>query len=119
MAQEEEISMRLYVGRLSYQTTSQDLTDLFGQVGQVQDAIIVTDRETQASRGFGFVDMPNEAEARHAIDRLNRTELSGQTIVVSEAHERTQQPRGYSNGFQSRGPRPDQRGGNRNFGRRY
>jgi RNA recognition motif-containing protein len=111
--------MRLYVGRLSYQTTSQDLTDFFGQVGQVQDAIIVTDRETQASKGFGFVDMPNETEARNAINQLNGTQLSGQTIVVNEARERTQQPRGYSNGFQSRGPRPNDRRGDQNFGRRY
>ena len=111
--------MRLYVGKLSYQTTSQDLADFFGQIGQVQDAIVVTDRETQSSRGFGFVEIPNEIEACNAINQLNGTELSGQTIIVSEAHERMQQPRGYANGFQNRGPRSDHRRNNQNLGRRY
>ena len=111
--------MRLYVGKLSYQTTSQDLADFFGQIGQVQDAIVVTDRETQSSRGFGFVDMPDETEARHAIDQLNGTKLSGQTIIVSEARERMQQSRDSSNGFYKRGSQPNNRNGNQNFGRRY
>ena len=111
--------MRLYVGRLSYQTTSQDLADCFGRVGQVQEAFVVTDRETQASKGFGFVDMPDETEARHAIDQLNGTELNGQMIVVSEARERTPQSRHSSNSFHNRGSWPNNRNGNQNFGRRY
>jgi RNA recognition motif-containing protein len=107
--------MRLYVGRLSYQTTSQDLVDCFGRIGQIQEAFVVTDRETQASKGFGFVDMPNETEARNAINQLNGTELSGQTIVVSEARERTQQPRHSSNSFHKRESRPNNRNGNQNL----
>jgi RNA recognition motif-containing protein len=111
--------MRLYFGRLSYQTTSQDLADFFGHAGQVQDAIVVTDREIQVSRGFGFVDMPHETEARNAIHQLNGTQLGDQTIIVGEARERTQQPRGHANGFQRRGPRPNDRRNDQNFGRRY
>src|SRR5260370_11682789 len=95
--------MRLYVGGLPYQTTEQDLIDLFSQGGEVASATVITDRDTGRSKGFGFVEMNNEQEARSAIDRLNGTILGERTIVVNEARERQSGGRG---GF----------GGGRGFG---
>jgi RNA recognition motif-containing protein len=80
--------MRLYVGNLPYQTTEQDLLDLFEQIGQVTDASVITDRETGRSKGFGFVEMRNDQEAQSAIERLNGTFLGNRTITVNEARER-------------------------------
>ena len=95
--------MRLYVGGLPYQTTEQDLIDLFDQVGQVIQATVITDRETGRSKGFGFVEMSNDQEAQSAIARLNGTLLGNRTITVNEARER--QVAG-SRGFQGRERRP-------------
>ena len=80
--------MRLYVGGLPYQTTEQDLVDLFAQVGQVTDASVITDRETGRSKGFGFVEMSTTQQAQSAIERLNGTLLGNRTITVNEARER-------------------------------
>jgi RNA recognition motif-containing protein len=80
--------MRIYVGGLPYQTTEQDLLDLFAQVGHVTSATVITDRASGRSKGFGFVDMSNDQEARTAIERLNGTNLGNRTIVVNEARER-------------------------------
>jgi RNA recognition motif-containing protein len=80
--------MRLYVGGLPYQTTEQDLIDLFSQGGEVASAVVITDRDTGRSKGFGFVEMNDENEARAAIDRLNGTSLGSRTITVNEARER-------------------------------
>jgi RNA recognition motif-containing protein len=91
--------MRLYVGGLPYQTTEQDLIDLFGQAGQVSEAKVITDRDTGRSKGFGFVEMSDEQGARTAIERLNGTMVGNRTITVNEAHER--QSTG-SRGFQGR-----------------
>ncbi len=91
--------MRLYVGGLPYQTTEQDLVDLFAQVGQVTDASVITDRETGRSKGFGFVEMSTTQQAQSAIERLNGTLLGNRTITVNEARER--QTAG-SRGFQGR-----------------
>ena len=90
--------MRLYVGGLPYQTTEDDLLDLFEQVGQVTEASVITDRDTGRSKGFGFVEMSDEA-AQLAIERLNGTVLGDRTITVNQAHER--QSTG-SRGFQAR-----------------
>lgn len=95
--------MRLYVGGLPYQTTEQDLVDLFEQVGQVTDASVITDRDTGRSKGFGFVEMSNDPDAQSAIARLNGTLLGNRTITVSEARER--QAAG-SRSFQGRDRRP-------------
>ena len=91
--------MRLYVGGLPYQTTEQDLIDLFEQVGQVTEVAVITDRETGRSKGFGFVEMSNDQEARSAIEQLNGTLLGNRTITVNEARER--QSTG-SRGYQGR-----------------
>ena len=91
--------MRLYVGGLPYQTTEQDLIDLFEQIGQVTEVSVITDRDTGRSKGFGFVEMGDEQVARTAIERLNGTLLGGRTIMVNEARER--QSTG-SRGYQGR-----------------
>ena len=80
--------MRLYVGRLSYQTTEQDLTSLFEQVGPVTSATVITDRDTGRSKGFGFVEMGNAQDGQNAISQINGTTLAERTITVSEARER-------------------------------
>ena len=88
--------MRLYVGSLPYQTTEQDLINLFEQIGQVTQASVITDRETGRSKGFGFVEMTNNEEAQSAIQQLNGTSLGNRTITVNEARER---PAGGNRGF--------------------
>ena len=80
--------MRLYVGRLSYQTTEQDLTSLFEQVGPVTSATVITDRDTGRSKGFGFVEMGNAQDGQNAISQSNGTTLAERTITVSKARER-------------------------------
>jgi len=96
--------MRLYVGGLPYQTTEHDLIDLFEQVGHVTEASVITDRDTGRSKGFGFVEMGDEQEARSAIERLNGTNLGDRTITVNQARER-QSPG--SGGVQGRERRPN------------
>lgn len=81
--------MRLYVGGLPYQTNEQDLRELFGQVGEVTEASVITDRDTGRSKGFAFVEMSNDQEARTAIEKLNGTPMGDRAITVSEARERT------------------------------
>jgi RNA recognition motif-containing protein len=81
------MSKRIYVGNLSYQTTESDISNLFGQVGEVESANIITDRDTGRSKGFGFVEMGNE-DADKAISQLNGTELNGRSITVNEARPR-------------------------------
>src|SRR5260370_27575107 len=90
--------LRLYVGSLSYQTTEQELADLFGQVGQVISATVITDRDSGRSKGFGFVEMSNDDEARRAIDQLNGTNLGNRTIIVNEARDRREQQFGGGGG---------------------
>ncbi len=96
--------MRLYVGGLPYQTTEQDLLDLFEQVGRVTSATIITDRDSGRSKGFAFVEMGDEQEARSAIERVNGISMGDRTITVNEARER--QSTG-SRGFQGRERRPN------------
>jgi RNA recognition motif-containing protein len=81
--------MRIFVGNLSYQTTEDNLTALFSQVGQVESASIVTDRGTGRSRGFAFVEMDNDSGAK-AIEQFNGYELDGRTINVNEARPRNE-----------------------------
>lgn len=84
--------MNIYVGNLSWDTDNRQLNELFSQYGEVDTARVITDRETGRSRGFGFVEMANDDEARSAIDALNGYEFDGRTIKVNEA--RPKQPRG-------------------------
>jgi cold-inducible RNA-binding protein len=85
---EETMGTRLYVGNLPYAVTELDLRDLFGGVGTVTDAKIVTDRETGRPRGFGFVEMSTEDEARKAIEEMNGRDVQGRQVAVKEAEDR-------------------------------
>lgn len=78
--------MNIFVARLNFKTRREDLEQAFAQFGQVASAKIVKDRETGRSKGFGFVEMPNDEEANKAIAALNETELDGRTIVVKPAN---------------------------------
>jgi len=76
---------KLFVGGLSFKTTDQGLADAFAKAGQVVSAVIITDRMTHRSKGFGFVEMANDDEADSAITMYNNQELDGRRIVVNEA----------------------------------
>src|SRR5688572_25576916 len=82
------MSMKLYVGNLSFNTSNQDLSDMFGAFGTVESANIVEDRETGRSRGFGFVEMSSKAEGEEAISSLNGKEVDGRSLTVNEAKPR-------------------------------
>jgi RNA recognition motif-containing protein len=101
------MSMKLYVGNLSFQSTSEDLQGLFAQSGTVESVALITDRDTGRSRGFGFVEMSSRAEGEAAIARLDGAELSGRNLTVNEAKAR--EPRGGSGG--DRGGYGGNRGG--------
>ncbi len=87
---------KLYVGNLSYDVTEQQLRDLFSQAGTIKDVTLITDRDTQRSKGFGFVEMTTQAEAQKAIELLNGKELDGRALTVSIARPREE--RGGSRG---------------------
>ena len=89
--------MKLYVGNLSFGTTGDDLEELFGQVGTVQSANVVEDRDTGRSRGFGFVEMSSKEEGENAISEFNGKELNGRSLTVNEAKPR--ENRGGGRGF--------------------
>lgn len=82
--------MNIYISNVNFRTTSESLQELFEQYGEVSSANIITDRETGRSRGFAFVEMPNDTEAQSAIDALNETDFEGKTINVSVARPRTE-----------------------------
>lgn len=82
------MSMNLYVGGLSFDTTDDGLKTFFEQAGTVESASIITDRDSGRSRGFGFVEMATEAEGRKAIEDLNGKMLDGRTLTVNEARPR-------------------------------
>jgi RNA recognition motif-containing protein len=97
------VNKKLYVSNLAFAISDSKLEELFGSVGQVVSAKVITDRDTGRSKGFGFVEMSTEAEAVDAIAKLNGTEVEGRSIGVSEA--RPQVPRenrgGYGGGYNS------------------
>lgn len=100
--------MNIYVGNLSWNTREEDLQEAFEAFGEVSSVAIITDRETGKSRGFGFVEMPSDSEARAAIAALNGTDMGGRNLTVNEARPR-----------EERGGGGGQRGGGRgDFGRR-
>jgi RNA recognition motif-containing protein len=84
--------MKLYVGNLSFETTENDLQDLFEQHGQVGEATLMMDRITGKSRGFAFVTMNDDTQARAAQTALNGKEVSGRTLTVNEARPREERP---------------------------
>jgi RNA recognition motif-containing protein len=87
--QASAMAKRLYVGNLSYSVTSENLQELFEQYGTVASAQVLSDRETGRSRGFGFVEMDNDAEAEAAIENLDGNEHEGRRLTVNEARPRT------------------------------
>jgi len=84
--------MNIYIGNLPYSVTDGDLRDKFSEFGQVHSANIITDKFSGRSKGFGFVDMPNDGEAREAIEAMNDKDFNGRTIKVNEARPREQRP---------------------------
>jgi cold-inducible RNA-binding protein len=80
--------MNIYVGNLSYSMSESELRDAFGAFGEVSSVKILMDRETGRSRGFGFVEMPNQSEAETAITQLNGKELGGRALRINEARPR-------------------------------
>lgn len=94
------MSNKLYVGNLSFHLSSDDLEEFFSQAGTVESAKVIEDRDTGRSRGFGFVEMSSEEEAKAAIEQFNGEDLEGRNLVVNEAR-----------------PREDRGGGGRRGGR--
>lgn len=94
---------KLYVGNLPYTATNDDLTQLFSQIGEVVSAVIIMDKFTQRSKGFGFVEMTDDAKADEAIQKYNEYDMDGRKLVVNEA--RPQEKREFGSD-----------GGDRNFG---
>ncbi len=120
--------MKLFVAKLSYDTMENDLRDAFEKYGEVDSVKVVYDKEAGRSKGFAFVEMPDDDQARDAIASLNDTELDGRTIVVKEAEDRPKSagPRsggfgggrsgGGGGGFRSGGGGGDRGGRDRNSG---
>ena len=91
--------MNIYVGNLSFDATDDDLRSAFEAHGQVSSANVIMDRETGRSRGFGFVEMANDEEARKAIEAVNQTDIAGRSVNVNEARPRQDRgPRGGGGG---------------------
>ena len=109
------MSMKLYVGNLSFQTSSEDLQQLFGQAGTVESATVVEDRETGRSRGFGFVEMATNEEGQAAIQQFNGKEVNGRSLNVNEARPREDRG-GNRGGFGGGGGNRGGFGGNRGGG---
>jgi RNA recognition motif-containing protein len=102
--------MRLYVGNLSYNVSNESLETLFGEFGQVKSAQVVMDRDTGRSKGFGFVEMSDNAQAQAAIQGLNLKEVDGRCLTVNEARPREERSGGGGRGYGGGG------GGGRSFG---
>lgn len=80
--------MNIYIGNLPYNTSEDDLRDLFGAHGEVSSVNIIIDRDSGRSKGFGFVEMPDKAQAESAINAINQTDVSGRSVRVNEARPR-------------------------------
>lgn len=109
--------MDIYVGNLAYSTDDETLKDAFSAYGEVSSARVVTDRMTGRSKGFGFVEMPDNTQAQAAIDALNGKELDGRTLRVNESQPKPREERrggfggGYGGGYGGGGNRGGGRGG--------
>ncbi|MEI6755480.1 MAG: RNA-binding protein [bacterium] len=88
------MATKLFIGSLAWATNDDSLKEFFSQAGTVVSANVIMDRETNRSKGFGFVEMSSDEEAKAAVDQLNGKELDGRAIVVNEARPREERPRG-------------------------
>lgn len=95
------MSKKLYVGNLSYEVTEDELTQIFTQCGQVSSAKVIRDKQSGRSKGFGFVEMPNDDEATHAVDRMKGMDLKGRPLIVDIARELERGPRANHRGHQA------------------
>ena len=86
--QQKETGLRIYLGNLPYESAEEELEETFRQYGQVESVTIIKDRDTGRSKGFGFVEMPEDSEAQSAIDALNGQEMGGRALTVNEARPR-------------------------------
>lgn len=114
--------MNIYISNLSYDVTDADLKELFEEYGEVSSAKVIMDRETGRSRGFGFVEMPENEQGQKAIDELNQAEYDGKVISVNVAKPRADRPAGNRGGGFNRGggggrDRRSGNGGGRSFDR--
>ncbi len=82
--------MNIYAGNLNYNLSEDELREIFENYGEVDSVKIVIDRESGRSKGFGFIEMPNEDEAKEALNALNGSDLKGRNLIVNQARERTQ-----------------------------
>ena len=108
------MTMKLYVGNLSFSTSSSDLQELFAQAGTVESASVVEDRDTGRSRGFGFVEMASKEEGEAAIAQFHGKEVNGRSLTVNEAKPRENRGGGGRGGYG--GNRGGGYGGNRGGG---
>jgi RNA recognition motif-containing protein len=86
------MATKLFVGSLSWNTTDDSLNQAFSQFGTVVSANVIRDRATNRSKGFGFVEMSSDAEAKEALEKMNGQDLDGRAIVVNEAREKAPRP---------------------------
>jgi RNA recognition motif-containing protein len=107
------MSKRIYVGGLPFKTTEEEMNGLFAAYGQVTSAKLITDKYSGQSRGFGFVEMPNDAEAVAAMEKLNGSDFGGRKLTINEA--RPMEPR-TGGGGGDRGGRGGDRGGRGGYG---
>ena len=111
------MSTKLFVGGISWDSTEDSLKDFFAKAGNVVSATIITDRYSGRSKGFGFVEMGSEQEAKDAIEKLNGQSLDGRAITVSEAKPKEPRPNNFGGGNSYRGGN-DRRGGDNRGDRR-
>ncbi len=104
------MASKLFVGRLPYKTTSEELKELFAAHGTVESAVVIIDKFTDRSKGFGFVEMSSDEEAKAATAALNNSEVDGRQIVVSEARpQEKRESRSFGNDRGDYRPRDDRR----------
>ncbi len=99
---ERKLTVNLYVGNLSFNATEDDIQQAFAPYGEVASVNIIKDRETGRSRGFAFVEMPDDGQAKEAIEKVNLVEIDGRSVTVNEARPKQDRPRGGGGGGRRR-----------------
>jgi len=113
------MAKKLYVGGLPYSTTDAELKDAFAQAGAVESAVIIMDKMSGRSKGFGFVEMSSDEEAQKAIELWNGKDFGGRSLTVNEARPMEERPRGNFRGGGDRGGYSGGGGGGRGGGRNW